>query len=160
MLQIWAEISPIDSTGPSHSQNLPCSVDQLPLHFSTFAVPSAPHCPGSLCFLNSAWTFCLMLYLILQKLERKRRRAIHGETDFVHFFYLTSKIWPQNLPQVVEDNSEPNGTPGCVQASHICPGCSCLSVLLLIPFHHPLPKSWTPRIKPWAIARCLLRVEG
>ena len=91
---------------------------------------------------------------------RKRSRAIHGETDFVRFFLFDFKTMAPNLPQVVEDNSEPNGIPGCGQASHICPGCSCFSALLLIPFHHPLPKSWTPRTKPWAIARCLLRVKG
>ena len=76
------------------------------------------------------------------------------------FFPFDFKNMGPNLTQVVEDNSEPIGIPGCGQASHFCLGCSCLPILLLTPSHHPLPKSWTPRTKPWAIARCLLRVKS
>lgn len=98
MLQIWDEISPIDSTGPSHSQNLPCSVDQLSLHFSTFAVTSAPHCPGSLCFLNSAWTFCLSccVWFFSNERERERKKTIFGEADFGFCFFFLSITFQNN----------------------------------------------------------------
>ena len=42
------DLSPIGSAGPAHSQSQPGYVDQPPPQSSGFAIPSAPHCSGSL----------------------------------------------------------------------------------------------------------------
>lgn len=79
--------------------------------FLNFAVPSAPHCPGSLCFLNFAWTFCLMLYSILQEWERGAEQFMVKLTLPI-FFYLTSKLWPQICPKLLRTTQSQTGSLG------------------------------------------------
>ena len=90
------DLSPTGSAGPAHSQNQPDYIDQPPPQSSDFAIPSTPHCSGSLSgFKNLPGYFLSHVVFHSSGLrERGGGKQCLRKTDFSCFFSVPFQSFP------------------------------------------------------------------
>ena len=116
------DLSPTGSAGPAHSQNQPDYIDQPPPQSSDFAIPSTPHCSGSLSgFKNLPGYFLSHVVFHSSGLrERGEGKQCLRKTDFSCFFFCPFPKFPSS--SVGKESAYNAGDPDSIPGSGRSPG--------------------------------------